>query len=256
MGSLYNLALVVDWQYLASSVTAAWPVWLLGVFVGMLLPRQTVFTDGFTLALSSLGAVGTSAVSSMLSQAMMCVHGAMFIQSLWYKWTSPGTFHALCSRVFPSIDWPVGRKGDAAVGEDAAPAEIDQEANFFITEDDLRFFVDRCEKDSTPDADKWDSAETIVNKSVPDELTYVAKRRMLRDIKKTEYKSISVTADTTPQEVRPRVASGWVGSIRERPAASCYVILASAEFAATSAWRLAAAFDHSKYSFLRNVWCK
>lgn len=82
--ALHNLVQVVDWQGLASSLVSSWPVWLGGMLVGMLLPRQSILFDFLAFATSSLGA-GSSAISALLSQAIAAIHGAMFVQSVRHR---------------------------------------------------------------------------------------------------------------------------------------------------------------------------
>eukprot|EP01025_Chloroclados_australasicus_P046134 TRINITY_DN50909_c0_g1_i1.p1 TRINITY_DN50909_c0_g1~~TRINITY_DN50909_c0_g1_i1.p1 ORF type:complete len:231 (+),score=29.04 TRINITY_DN50909_c0_g1_i1:30-695(+) len=86
----------------------------------------------------------------------------------------------------------------AKVKDEAAVVEADKAASWYVTEDDLNFFRRRVEQKEAINATKW---ETIVEKSLPGELEYIAQRRTLRDIGKTEYLSVSVTKDKAPQEV-------------------------------------------------------
>lgn len=70
---------------------------------------------------------------------------------------------------------------------------------WFVDESDLQFFITRVEGTAPVRADAW---EPILQKQVPGELVYRAYRRMLKDIRKTEYLSTSITCDTSPMEVR------------------------------------------------------
>lgn len=73
------------------------------------------------------------------------------------------------------------------------------EKKWFIDESDLEFFISRVEGTAPVRADAW---EPLLQKQIPNELVYRAYRRMLKDIRKTEYLSTSITCDTSPQEVR------------------------------------------------------
>ena len=67
-------------------VTTILPVWVFGLFTGLLFPRQEALSSvGAFVASAVASAVSMGTRSTLLSQIMMFVNGAMFIQSLWYR---------------------------------------------------------------------------------------------------------------------------------------------------------------------------
>jgi hypothetical protein len=89
-----------------------------------------------------------------------------------------------------------------AAASNDGEADVGQEGDvktWYITKDDLDFFVNRIESDSHFSARPW---ETIVDKAIPGVVKYHSMRRMLQTTGKTEYLSSSITADSTPHEVR------------------------------------------------------
>lgn len=187
-------------------LTTILPVWISGLVIGLLVPRHApVLSDVRAwLGTGILGWVSLGAKSTTLSQIMMFVNGAMFIQSLWYRWTEPGTFHGLCARVFGSKAAAPGKDGSSVAADQRA--EDDGKA-WHIDEHDLEFFRSRVERGEVQNAGPW---ETMLEKDIPGALKYHSQRRMLKDIKKTEYLTTSITADSRPQEVCQRTLFGGV----------------------------------------------
>lgn len=178
------------------------PLWLFGILIGSLSPKQPLLSDFKSFVASCLGvALGLSAQSNLVLKAMMCLHGMVFIQTLWLRNTDPGTFHRYLESVLASIAGTAGDTGKPGCvqdhASDSAPEEGENE--WLITDADLDFFRARVERNDAPiRAEPW---QLMVHKTLPNELQYRAYRRMLRDIKKTEYLSVSVTANSTPHEV-------------------------------------------------------
>jgi hypothetical protein len=114
---------------------------------------------------------------------------------------SLGTFHRFCASAFSSLTG-VNNEAEASMAsqDKAADAAADCEKTWYISESDLEFFRARVErKDAPVRADAW---EPLMTKQIPGVLIYKAYRRLLKDIRKTEYLSTSITTDTSPHEVR------------------------------------------------------
>lgn len=188
-------------------VTTLLPVWLFGLVTGLMFPRQPVLSDlRAWLCSAAASAVSLGARSTLLSQAMMFINGALFVQSLWYRFTEPGTFTALVARAAAALGLPApasSGKGDSDAREAPAVAADDEASAWYITRKDLDFFLQRTSDRSDAAVGPW---ETIVEKDIPGVVKYHSKRRTCKDIRKTEYLSTSLTADTSPHEVRCRSA--------------------------------------------------
>jgi hypothetical protein len=191
---------LADANVVAFFLTTLLPLWIFGLMTGLICPRQPVLSDVRAwLGTAAAGAVSLGARSTLFSQAMMFVNGAMFVQLLWYRFTEPGTFRGLCARI--AALFGVTSSPRAAASNDGE-ADVGQEGDvktWYITKDDLDFFVNRIESDSHFSARPW---ETIVDKAIPGVVKYHSMRRMLQTTGKTEYLSSSITADSTPHEVR------------------------------------------------------
>ena len=180
------------------------PLWLVGLLIGFLSPKQPLLSDFKSLVASCLGvALGLSAQSDVVLKTMLCLHGMVFIQVLWLRNTDPGTFHRCLESVLAVIAGnatEIGKSG-AAKERVVEPAVGCVEESWFITDADLDFFQARVERQDAPiRTEPW---QLMVNKTIPDALQYRAYRRLLKDIKKTEYLSVSITSDSTPHEVGP-----------------------------------------------------
>lgn len=82
---------VLDWAEIGRSMLQVSHIWIVGLCIGMIFPRQPVLSNLRGFVFSALGlAVGLGAHSPVLSRFAMLINGAIFIQSLWYKWTDPG----------------------------------------------------------------------------------------------------------------------------------------------------------------------
>ena len=81
----------LDWLELSKSVVSASHVWLVGLCVGLIFPRHKQLSNfrGFILSALTIG-LGVSAHSQVVSRLAMLINGAIFFQSLWYRWTDPG----------------------------------------------------------------------------------------------------------------------------------------------------------------------
>lgn len=178
------------------------PLWLVGLLIGFLSPKQPLLSDFKSFLASCLGvALGLSAQSNVVLQAMMCLHGMVFIQTLWLRNTDPGTFHRYLESVLAAIAGTANEVGKPGVGKDILTerASDETEKAWYITDADLDFFRARVERQDAPiRAEPW---QLMVDKAIPDVLRYRAYRRMLKDIRKTEYLSVSTTRNSTPHEV-------------------------------------------------------
>lgn len=118
-----------------------------------------------------------------------------------YLLSIAGTFHRLWGTLVSSVTGANNKREvlmRQAESQVAGPEGVD--SGWFIDASDLDFFVSRVERGDAPvRASNW---EPLLQKQIPGELVYHAYRRMLKDIRKTEYLSTSVTADTSPHEVR------------------------------------------------------
>lgn len=179
------------------------PLWLFGLLIGFLSPKQPLLSDFKSFVASCVGvALGLSAQSNFVLKAMMCLHGTVFIQTLWLRNTDPGTFHRYLESILASIAGNAADTGKSGRSKDhAAESAPDEDENeWLITDADLDFFRARVERKDAPiRAEPW---QLMVNKTLPNELQYSAYRRILKDIKKTEYLSVSITTNSTPHEVR------------------------------------------------------
>jgi fluoride ion exporter CrcB/FEX len=185
-------------------VTTILPVWLIGLVTGLLVPRHAPVLSDVRAFLGSgfVGAVSMGTNSTTLSQFMMFVNGAMFVQSLWYGWTEPGTFHSLCGRVGQLFGVTEAKRKEEELIPVVQRAGSVTKA-WYIDEGDLKFFRSRVEQEGgVLNAGPF---ETMIEKDIPGLLKYQSQRRMLKDIKKTEYLTTSITADSTPHEVRCRL---------------------------------------------------
>lgn len=183
-------------------VTTLLPVWLFGLVTGLMFPRQAVLSDVRAwLCSAAASAVSLGARSTLLSQAMMFINGALFVQSLWFRFTEPGTFTALVARVAGALGLALPAnapsKGEAAARD--VPDAGEEVSTWYISRKDLDFFVERTSGRGDVAAGPW---ETIVEKDIPGVVKYHSQRRTCKDIRKTEYLSTSITTDTTPHEVR------------------------------------------------------
>lgn len=202
----WELASVLDYADVGRSglsfVLEISPLWLFGLLIGFLSPKQPLLSDVKSFVASCLGvALGLSAQSNVVLKAMMCLHGMVFIQTLWLRNTDPGTFHRYLESVLASIAGTADDTGKSGRIKDhvAEPAKEEDENEWLITDADLDFFRARVERNDAPiRAEPW---QMMVNKTLPHELEYRAYRRLLKDIKKTEYLSVSVTSNSTPHEV-------------------------------------------------------
>lgn len=191
----------------------ALPVALLGLVVGILLPRDRILVawpDAYRAARDS----GTLA---LLGRGFMLVNVAMLAQQVWYRCTSPGTFRRLCHSIYATAGgkaWQVGPpatatalQGDAAVKEAALADAEEDSSEWPVGKQDLQMFQARALQGENEEEGRW---EKFVDKNVPDTLQYVCWRRMT-PARKSEYKSVTVIPDASPQEVRttsscPRVS--------------------------------------------------
>ena len=216
-------------------LTTLLPVWLFGLATGLLCPRAASVQQSLLGAvLSGAGTVSVGGKSPLLSQVMIFINGLMLLHCIWYRFTPPGTAHdlvrAFAQRV-PGLNRLVepvyvGKSGQQADhGEDGTVHDRQHEqrndssggsASWPVDESDLAFFKSRVEQDSVPLAASW---ETMIQKEVPGVLKYHSQRRMLNDIKKTEYMTTSVTTDSTPREVWRLLACIWCGASHAGPAA-------------------------------------
>ena len=150
---------------------------------------------------SSTPSRGASAYLT-LGTAMFRSFGAYFTLTMLNVCLSiAGTFHRLWGTLVSSFTG-ANNKGDElmrqAEPQVAGPEGVD--SGWYIDASDLEFFVSRVERRDAPvRASNW---EPLLQKQIPGEMVYHAYRRMLKDIRKTEYLSTSVTADTSPHEVR------------------------------------------------------
>jgi hypothetical protein len=137
-------------------LTTILPVWLIGLVTGLLFPRQPVLSDVRAfLATSVLGAGAVGTRSTVLSQVMMFVNAFTFVQSMWFRWTPPGTFHRLCASVLGTV----GLTGKAELETDDDPqlqAPQPGAAVWHVDESDLKFFRNRVESTSVPNAGAWE----------------------------------------------------------------------------------------------------
>lgn len=192
-----DLTSLIASNSIAFFLTTILPVWLVGLVTGLLAPRQAVLSDVRAFATTAaVGALSFGVRSTLLSQIVTFINGVMFIQSLWYRWTNPGTFHRLCASAARAIGVPLGKDKGTSDGNAYQPSKP---AEWYVTEDDLETFLRRTGTDPVANAGAW---ESIVDKEISGKLKYQSQRRMLRDIRKTEYISTSISVDTTPQEVR------------------------------------------------------
>lgn len=251
----------VDPVEIGRSVVSASHVWIVGLCIGMIFPRHKQLANlrGFVFsALTAVIGLGGSSfpAGQLLSRLAMLINGAIFIQSLWYRWTDPGarlyhtllasyllvyvavllivsfrtplcfkiwgtlqpsnaqrllngcstvagTFHRLWGSLVSSftgtLNKPDGLMRQAQPGVAGAQGN---ERKWFVDESDLEFFIARVEGRAPVRAGAW---EPLQRKQIPGELVYHSHRRMLTDIRKTEYLSTSITSDTSPQEVRSYV---------------------------------------------------
>ncbi|KAI8467899.1 MAG: hypothetical protein J3K34DRAFT_386657 [Monoraphidium minutum] len=188
----------------AQSLAPVWGLFLAGVIVGRLLPR-----------VSRPGRVPKALpVSSLLtrwSQAVLVFHLVVILKDVWHHIAHPGTLRGLlratvqwaCGRGW-SFQWPasVGNTSllDAASegsSEDASIECSSSSAEWYVTEKDLAFFEYHAVQNGPCDgATPW---ELMFDKDVPNFVRYRAWRRTLPG-GKTEYKSVTIAPDVTPQE--------------------------------------------------------
>jgi hypothetical protein len=190
---------LVDANAFVFFLTTLFPVWIFGLVTGLLCPRQPVLSDiRAWIGTAAAGAVSLGARSTLLSQAMMFVNGAMFVQSLWYRFTEPGTFRGLCARLAAWFGVTLSPRAGTSTDDEANVGEEGDVKTWYITTDDLDVFVDRTSNDSHLSAGSW---ETIVDKAIQGVVKYHSKRRTLKSTGKTEYLSTSITANSSPHEV-------------------------------------------------------
>ncbi|GIL73265.1 hypothetical protein Vretimale_4865 [Volvox reticuliferus] len=176
---------------------AVLPVWLLGAFTGYLLPRpasaKSQPTTSWALFLSG----------PYFRRWAVLYHLAVIVRDVWKQYTAPGTFTAFCKA---TASWATGKGFDfefpAVVADDAiadvgATKSTRDADNWYVTQKDLAFFQYHMEQDGEcPGATSW---ELMMEKEIPNVLKYTAWRRTLAN-GKTEYKSLTHSADATAQE--------------------------------------------------------
>ncbi|KAL0041449.1 hypothetical protein WJX79_003695 [Trebouxia sp. C0005] len=184
------------------------PVWILGAFIGMLLPRPRWLETS-----TRFGAYWLSSPSGVLLRRFaLAIHGFVIAREVWRHCTIPGTFHAIAAAVWgllqgkgfdlqlpadtpPHVNALI--KDAKATSNDSNTQDVSvAAADWHITEADLQFFQHRVEQDVViPGAGKWEHMTDLRL----DSLTYTAWRRRLPD-GKTEYKSTTVADDATAEE--------------------------------------------------------
>ncbi|DBA94873.1 TPA: hypothetical protein ACH3X1_002407 [Trebouxia sp. C0004] len=207
------------------------PVWILGAFIGMLLPRPRWLETS-----TRFGAFWMSSPSGVLLRRFtLAVHGFVIAREVWRHCTIPGTFHAIAAAVWGLLqgkgfdlqlpaDMPLHsnaiiKDANAASNDNTAHNASVAAADWHITEADLHFFQHRVEQDAViPGAGKWEHMTDLRLSS----LTYTAWRRRLPD-GKTEYKSTTVADDATAEEFMDFYLDDssrhtWVA---DRPSNSC-----------------------------------
>lgn len=182
----------LSWDSVSQFVWAILPVWLFGAVTGYLMPRPR--WASFNLSYFIL--TGTNVRSAILAW-----QGLLIIRELWYKITDPGTFRHFCKAVALfacgqgwHFDFPSAYKPGVPTACDANASFND---NWYVTEKDLGFFQYHAEgTGATQGAGPW---EIMMEKTIPNVMTYIAWRRVLPN-GKTEYKSNTICADATAEE--------------------------------------------------------
>ena len=190
----------VDWMSVGQFLISAVPVWLLGALIGLLLPRPRWLSFSSVKTSAFFATAEVAARLSIFGRLAMCFHGFMLIRGLWFRFTSPGTFRRCCyalSQLLQGQGWNYPPNVDIVESEVSTEEIKDADSvQWCVGEADLTFFRDRTQ-DAGVTAGPW---EKILEKEIPGQLKYVAWRRSL-NTRKTEYKSITITADATPKEV-------------------------------------------------------
>lgn len=132
-----------------------------------------------------------------------------YCREVWYRYIAkPGTIRAVIARLFQALldrQWPADWSS-LLLSSPSLKSTIDnnnkkqkqdnnnEEDDWYITRKDLAVFKAACESDVT--ASQW---EKMCHKEFPG-ITYTAWRRWLPDINKTEYKSVTISEDSTATE--------------------------------------------------------
>ncbi|GFR41128.1 hypothetical protein Agub_g1776 [Astrephomene gubernaculifera] len=181
------------WQVVA----AVLPVWLLGALMGYLLPRPA--------SAKSQSATSWALFFSgpHIRRWAAFYHVAVIVRDVWKQYTAPGTFRAFCKAIIRGftgkgfyIELPavVADKTIEDVGATKSTRDAD---HWYVTQKDLAFFRYHAEENGDcPGASAW---EVLMEKEIPNCLKYTAWRRTLAN-GKTEYKSVTHSADATAQE--------------------------------------------------------
>ncbi|KXZ56547.1 CYCC1 protein [Gonium pectorale] len=130
-------------------------------------------------------------------------HLAIIARDVWKTYTAPGTFRAFCKAV---ASWASGKgfvfelpaiAADDAIADVGATKSTRDADNWYITQKDLAFYQYHMEQNGDcPGASPW---EVLMEKDIPNCMKYTAWRRTLAN-GKTEYKSLTHSADATAEE--------------------------------------------------------
>lgn len=195
------------------------PVWILGAFIGLLLPRPRWLETS-----TRFGAYWMYSPSGVLLRRFaLAVHGFVIAREVWRHCTIPGTFHAIAAAVWgmlqgkgfdlrlpevpPHVDALMTGAKELNVNSSVADnpvadvvggtsRNVPVVTDWHVTEADLQFFQQRIEQEAVIlGAGKWEHMTDISL----DSLNYTAWRRRLPS-GKTEYKSVTVAENATAEE--------------------------------------------------------
>jgi len=134
-----------------------------------------------------------------------------YYREVWYRYIAkPGTMRAVVARLFQALldrQWPTDWSS-LLLSSPSLNSTIDSNNNnqqkqdnneeedddWYVTRKDLAVFKAACESDAT--TSQW---EKMCHKEFPG-ITYTAWRRWLPNINKTEYKSVTISEDSTATE--------------------------------------------------------
>jgi hypothetical protein len=172
-------------------------LWLLGVALGLLLPKPKWADRGLKAALLS------TPPGLWARRVAVAAHLSLIVREVWRNLFAPGTFRGVLRNAWRTLttgtrfEWPLPAAASASAGP-APPtsALADSHTSWHITSKDLDEFKWTIDEDGGPEgASQW---EPMMDKHWPG-CAYTAWRRTLPS-GKSEYKSVTVSEDATAEE--------------------------------------------------------
>lgn len=119
----------------------------------------------------------------------------MLHRDVWRNFTAPGTFRKLLRQAWHACTG--SPPPPPSPRRDVVSRPIHDDLDWCITESDLQYFQRHAEDDTTPPG--YSDWELMTRKTIGDQATYTAWRRTMPS-GKTEYKSVTVARDASPEE--------------------------------------------------------